>query len=282
MNTFKTGVLLVALTLLLLFIGQAAGGRGGMTLALALAAFLNFAAYFWSDKIALAMSGAQPVSREQAPRFYTVIERLCARTGLPMPRLYVIPQAQPNAFATGRNPQHAAVAATAGLLETMNDEELEGVLAHELAHVRNRDTLTMSVAATLAGAITYLAHMARWAFLFGGYGGRNRENSGNPLGALLMIILAPIAALLVQLAISRQREYAADAAGAHFAGHPYGLASALEKLGHYSRRVPMPGVSPAQAHMYIVQPLSGSFFAGLFSTHPPVEDRIRRLRSMSL
>ncbi len=280
MNTLKTGVLLVALTLLLLFIGQAAGGRSGMTLALGLAAFLNFAAYFWSDKIALAMSGAQPVSREEAPRFYSVIERLCVRTNLPQPRLYVIPQAQPNAFATGRDPQHAAVAATAGLLETMNDEELEGVLAHELAHVRNRDTLIMSVAATLAGAITYVAHMARWAMLFGTRG-HDREGSGNPLGALLMIILAPLAALLVQLAISRQREYAADATGARLAGHPYGLASALEKLRHYSRRVPM-RVSPAQAHMYIVQPLSGDFFAGLFSTHPPVEDRIRRLRSMTL
>ncbi|HKZ51839.1 MAG TPA: zinc metalloprotease HtpX [Candidatus Acidoferrales bacterium] len=280
MNAIKTGLLLAALTLILVIGGQAVAGQRGMTIALIFAAIMNLGAYFWSDKITLAMSGAQPVTPDQAPRMYRVMERLCARTGLPMPRLYVIPQAQPNAFATGRNPQHAAVAATAGLLETMEEDELEGVLAHELAHVRNRDTLIMSVAATIAGAITYLAYMGQWALIFGGYGGRDRNGGGSGLGALLMIILAPIAALLVQMAISRQREYAADAAAARFVGHPYGLANALEKLGHYSKRIPMHDVKPAQAHMYIVQPFSGGF-ASLFSTHPPVEERIRRLRVLA-
>jgi heat shock protein HtpX len=281
MNAIKTGLLLAALTLILVVGGQAIAGQQGMTFALIIAAIMNLGAYFWSDKIALAMSGAQPVTPDQASRMYRVMERLCARTGLPMPRLYVIPQAQPNAFATGRNPQHAAVAATAGLLETMEEDELEGVLAHELAHVRNRDTLIMSVAATIAGAITYLAYMGQWALIFGGYGGRDRNGGGSGLGALLMIILAPIAALLVQMAISRQREYAADAAAARFIGHPYGLVNALEKLGHYSKRVPMHNVKPAQAHMYIVQPFSGGL-ASLFSTHPPVEERIRRLRALSV
>ena len=277
MNTVKTGLLLLALTLILLFGGQAIAGQQGMTIALVLAAVMNLGAYFWSDKIALAMSGAKPVSREQAPRLYAIMERLCGKTGLPLPRLYLIPQAQPNAFATGRNPQHAAVAATAGLLEAMDDEELEGVLAHELAHVKNRDTLIMSVAATIAGAITYLAHMGQFALLFGGYGGRSRNGNSNALGALLMIILAPLAALLVQLAISRQREYAADAAAARFAGHPYGLARALEKLGHFAKRVPMRGVEPSTAHLYIVNPFSGGGLTSLFSTHPPLEERIRRL-----
>lgn len=278
MNTLKTGMLLVALTLILLFGGQAIGGQRGMTIALILAGVMNFASYFWSDKIALAMSGARAVTPEQAPRLYGAMERLCARTGMPMPRLYVMPEAQPNAFATGRSPQHAAVAATAGLLETMNDEELEGVLAHELGHVRNRDTLIMSVAATLAGAITYLAHLGQFALLFGGGRGSDDRN-GNAFVMLLMIILAPIAALLVQLAISRSREYEADAAAARFLGHGYGLASALEKLGAYSKRVPMRHVEPSQAHMFIVQPLSGGGIASLFSTHPPVEERIKRLRA---
>lgn len=274
MNTLKTGVLLVALTMILLYAGQAIGGQQGMTIALIFAAIMNLGSYFYSDKIALAMSRARPVTREQAPRMYASVERLCARTGLPMPRLYLIPQQQPNAFATGRNPRHAAVAATAGLLEAMDDDELEGVLAHELAHVRNRDTLIMSVAATIAGAITYLSFMGRFALLFGGYGGRDRNGGG--LGALLMLILAPIAALLVQMAISRQREYAADAAAAQFVGHPHGLARALEKLGTYSKRIPMRNVEPSQSHLFIVQPFAGGM-ASLFSTHPPVQERIRRL-----
>jgi len=278
MNALKTGILLVALTLILIYAGQAIGGRDGMTIALVFAALMNFAAYFWSDKIALAMTGAQPVSQAQAPAFYATMERLTARTGLPMPRLYVIPEAQPNAFATGRSPRQAAVAATVGLLETMNDEELEGVLGHELAHVRNRDTLIMSVAATLAGAITYLAHLGYFAMLFGGRGSTNRN--GNAFVALLMIILAPLAALLVQLAISRSREYEADATAARFIGHGYGLASALEKLAAYAKRIPMRRVEPSQAHMFIVQPLSGGM-ALLFSTHPPVAERIRRLRTLT-
>ncbi|MFQ5817261.1 MAG: zinc metalloprotease HtpX [Terriglobia bacterium] len=278
MNTLKTGVLLVALTLILIYGGAAVAGQQGMTIALVLAVVLNFGAYFYGDKIALAMSRARPVSRAQAPRMYAAMERLCARTGLPMPRLYIIPEAQPNAFATGRNPQHAAVAATAGLLEVMNDEELEGVLAHELAHVRNRDTLIMSVAATIAGAITYAAHLGYFAALFGGRGGRN--GGGNVFVMLLMLILAPIAAMMIQMAISRQREYAADAAAARFIGHGYGLASALEKLGAYAKRVPMRRVEPSQAHMFIVQPLAGGAMAKLFSTHPPVEERMRRLRAL--
>lgn len=276
MNTIKTGFLLVLLTVILIYGGAAVAGQQGMTIALVLAAVLNLGAYFYSDKLALAMSRAQPVTRDQAPRMYTIVERLTAKTGLPMPRLYVIPQQQPNAFATGRNPQHAAVAATVGLLETMDDDELEGVLAHELAHVRNRDTLIMSVAATIAGAITYAAHLGYFAALFGGYGGRGRNGGGNALVMLLMLILAPIAALMVQMAISRQREYAADAAAAQFVGHPHGLARALEKLGALSKRIPMRNVEPSQSHMYIVQPLSGGV-AGLFSTHPPLEERIRRL-----
>jgi len=278
MNAFKTALLLTSLSLLLLFGGAAIAGERGLTIALAFAVAMNGIAYFFSDKIALRMNGAQPVTREQAPRLYEITDRLCGRAGIPLPKLYVIPQAQPNAFATGRSPQKAAVACTAGLLETMEDDELEGVIAHELAHIRNRDTLIMSVAATIAGAITYLAWMGQWALILGG--GR-RNGHGNALGALLMIILAPIAALLVQMAISRQREYAADAAAARFVGHPYGLAKALEKLGHYSKRVPMTNVKPAQAHMYIVQPFSGGV-ASLFSTHPPVEERIRRLQALSV
>ena len=277
MNTLKTGTLLLVLTLLLVFGGRMLGGQQGMTFALVFAAVMNLGAYFFSDKIALAMSGARPVTREQAPRMYAIMDRLCGKSGLPLPRLYVIPQAQPNAFATGRSPARAAVAATAGLLEAMDDEELEGVLAHELAHVSNRDTLIMSVAATLAGAITYLAHMGQWAMIFGGYGGRDPAKRDNALGALLMIFLAPLAALLIQLAISRQREYSADSTAAGFIGHPYGLARALEKLGAYAKRIPMHGVEPSTAHLYIVNPFSGGGFASLFSTHPPLDDRIRRL-----
>jgi heat shock protein HtpX len=275
MNTIKTGFLLAALTLILVVGGQMIAGQQGMTIALIMAAVMNLGSYFWSDKIALAMSGARPVTPKQAPRMYRLMEGLCARTGLPMPRLYVIPQAQPNAFATGRSPQKAAVAATVGLLETMNDDELEGVLAHELAHVRNRDTLIMSVAATIAGAITYVAYFG----LF--FGGSDDDGGANPLVLLLMFFLAPMAAMLVQMAISRQREYAADAAAAKFVGHPYGLINALEKLGHYTRRIPMRNAKPAQAHMYIAQPLSGGGVARFFSTHPPMQERIQRLRALA-
>ena len=274
MNNFKTAFLLTALTLLLLFFGRLFGGSQGMTLALVMAVGMNLVAYFYSDKIALAMSGARPVSRAEAPRFHAIVERLVGQANLPMPRLYVIPAAAPNAFATGRNPQHAAVAVTEGILELMTDEELEGVIAHELGHVRNRDILISSVAAMIAGAVTYLSYMGRFAMLFGG--GRDDDNRGGGFVALLMLILAPIAALIIQLAISRSREYEADATGARLAGHPYGLARALEKLEAYNKRIPM-DVAPSTAHLYIVKPFSGSTLMSLFSTHPPIEKRVARL-----
>jgi heat shock protein HtpX len=283
MRTLKTGFLLTLLTLLLVFGGGALAGRQGMTFGLIIAVLMNGIAYFFSDKIALASSGARPVSREEAPRLYAVMERLAAKGNLPMPKLYVIPQAAPNAFATGRNPSHASVAVTQGLLELMNDDELEGVIAHELSHVRNYDILTTSIAATLAGAITWIAQMGRFALIFGGYGGDRDRRGGGGLEALLMLIVAPLAALLIQLGISRQREYAADAAGARLVGHPYGLISALEKLGAYNKRIPMTNVSPATSSLYIVRPLSaGQVFAGLFSTHPPLPDRIETLRRMTI
>lgn len=284
MRTLKTGLLLTALTLILLFGGEAIAGRQGMTFGLVIAIAMNGIAYFFSDKIALASSGARPVTREQAPRLYEVMERLASKGNLPMPKLYVIPQAAPNAFATGRNPKHASVAATEGLLELMNDDELEGVIAHELSHVRNYDILTTSIAATLAGAITWIATMGRWALFFGGFGGGgDRDRRGGGLEALLMLIVAPLAAMLVQLGISRQREYAADAAGARLVGHPYGLISALEKLGTYNKRIPMTNVTPATSSLYIVTPLSpGQLFTGLFSTHPPLPERIEALRRMTI
>jgi len=283
MRTLKTGLLLTLLTLILVFGGEALGGRQGMTFGLVLAVVMNGIAYFFSDKIALASSGARAVSPEQAPRLYAVMERLAAKGNLPMPKLYVIPQAAPNAFATGRSPSHASVAATEGLLELMNDDELEGVIAHELSHVRNYDILTTSIAATLAGAITWIAQMGRWALIFGGFEGNRDRRGGGGLEALLMLIVAPIAALLIQLGISRQREYAADAAGARLVGHPYGLISALEKLGAYNKRIPMTNVTPATSSLYIVRPLgAGQVFMGLFSTHPPLPDRIEALRRMTI
>lgn len=274
-NTFKTALLLTGLTLFLLFVGQLLGGQRGMIIALAFAGVMNFVSYFFSDKIAIMSAGAQPITREQAPRVYQIVERLCAKTGLPMPKLYIIPTNSPNAFATGRNPQHASVAVTAGILDILNDDELEGVLAHELGHVRNRDILISSIAATIAGAITMLARMAFW---FGGSRDDDRRG-GSPIVALAMLILAPIAALLIQMAISRSREYSADATGAHFTGNPYALASALRKLEQWSQRVPMQA-SPSTAHLYIVKPLLGMDFASLFSTHPPTADRIARLTGM--
>lgn len=284
MKTLKTAFLLTALTLLLLFLGQAFGGRNGMTIALGFAIVMNGVAYFFSDKIALASSGAQPISREEAPRLYAVMERLAGKANLPMPKLYLIPQPAPNAFATGRNPRHASVAVTQGLLELMNDEELEGVIAHELSHVRNYDILTSSIAATIAGAITWIASMGRWAMIFGGWGGGGRDNEreGGGIAALLMLFLAPVAAALLQLGISRQREYQADASGAKMVGHPYGLISALEKLGAYNQRIPTE-MPPSTAALCIVAPLSArEMFASLFSTHPRLEDRIARLREMTV
>ena len=276
-NTFKTAFLLTALTLLLMFIGRAFGGQNGMFLALAFAAVMNFVSYFFSDKIALAMYRAQPVTREQLPRAFAAVERLTQKIGIPMPKMYVIPTESPNAFATGRNPSHASVAVTHGILQLLNDEELEGVLAHELGHVNNRDILISSVAATIAGAITMLASMGRWAMIFGGYGrGEREDRGGGGLSALLMLIVAPIAASLIQLAVSRSREYQADATGAHFTGNPYALASALQKLDAYSRRVPMQA-TPSTAHLFIIQPLLGMNFGSLFSTHPPIAKRIERL-----
>ncbi len=281
MNTFKSTLLLVVLMLFLVFVGDWVGGQNGMIVAFLISVAMNFTAYFFSDKIALKMYRAQPVTREELPRAYQVVERLAAKDGLPMPKIYVIPSESPNAFATGRNPQHASVAVTHGILSLLNDEELEGVLAHELGHVKNRDILTSSIAATLAGAITLIARMGYWASFFGGYGGggggRSRERGGGGIGALLMIILAPIAASLIQLAISRSREYEADATGAHTTGNPYALASALQKLDDYSRRIPMLA-SPSNAHLFIVAPLLGSGgFGNLFSTHPPIKERIKRL-----
>jgi heat shock protein HtpX len=275
-NTFKTAFLLTLLTLLLMFIGRAFGGESGMLLALAFAGVMNFVSYFYSDKIALAMYRAQPVTREELPRAYAAVERLTQKIGIPMPKIYVIPNESPNAFATGRNPQHASVAVTQGILNLLNDEELEGVLAHELGHVNNRDILISSVAATIAGAITMVASMGRFAMIFGGMGGDRDDRRGGGIGALLMLILAPIAATLIQLWVSRTREYDADATGAHFTGNPYALASALAKLDAYSRRLPMQA-TPSTAHLFIIQPFLGMNFSSLFSTHPPIAKRIERL-----
>jgi heat shock protein HtpX len=282
MRAIKTLFLLTALTMLLVLGGDAIAGQQGMTFGLIIAVVMNGVAYFFSDKIALRSSGAQPVTREQLPRLYEVMERLVAKAQLPMPKLYVIPQPAPNAFATGRNPSHASVAVTAGLMELMNDDELEGVIAHELSHVRNYDILITSIAATLAGAITWIASMGRWAMIFGGYGNSRDNRNGGGLAALLMLIIAPIAALVIQLGISRQREFAADASGARMVGHPYGLVSALEKLGAYNKRIPM-DVPPATASLFIVAPLSaGQVLSGLFSTHPPLSERIAVLRNMTV
>jgi len=246
---------------------------------------MNFTAYFFSDKIALASAHAQPITREESPRLYAVMERLSAKANIPVPKLYMIPEAAPNAFATGRNPHHASVAVTQGLMELMNDDELEGVIAHELSHVRNYDILTTSIAATLAGAITYLAHMAQWGMIFGGYGGRDddREEGGGAFAAIAMMILAPFAALLLQLFLSRTREYSADETGARMVGQPYGLISALQKLGAYNQRIPTTSMAPATAALCIVKPLFGTGgVSSLFSTHPPLEDRIEALRRMTI
>lgn len=279
MNTFKTALLLTFLSLVLLGIGQVFAGTNGMTIALAVAVLMNAVAYFFSDKIALSMSGAKPVTREQAPRLYAITERLCGQAGLPMPRLYVMPEAAPNAFATGRNPKNAAVAVTVGLMEVMTDEEVEGVIAHELSHVRNYDILTASVAATLAAAITWIASMGRWALIFGGGSSRD-DDRGNALTALLMLILAPFAAMMIQFAISRQREFAADASAARIVGHPFGLIRALEKLGAYNKRIPM-HAAPETASLFIVAPLSaGALFSKWFSTHPPLPERIEALKNL--
>jgi heat shock protein HtpX len=279
MNTLKTTFLLALLTVLLVLAGGAIGGRGGMTIALVLAGVMNLGSYWFSDKIVLAMYGAKQVSESDQPEFYGIVRQLAAQDGLPMPKVYIIPSDTPNAFATGRNPEHAAVAATSGILRMLSREELMGVMAHELSHVKHRDILISSIAATVAGAITYLAQMAQWAALFGG--GRDRdEEGGGLLGMLVMAIVAPLAAMLIQMAISRSREYEADRGGAQLTGNPLYLANALRKLETANRQIPMEEASPASAHMFIVNPLTGGGIMSLFSTHPPMEERIRRLESM--
>ncbi|OCC16451.1 Peptidase M48, Ste24p precursor [Dissulfuribacter thermophilus] len=280
-NVFKTFLLLAALTALFMFIGEALGGRTGMIMALMLAMVMNFFAYWFSDKMALAMSGATPVSEAEAPELHQMVEILSQKAGIPKPKVYIIPQETPNAFATGRNPNHAAVAVTAGIMRILSKEELMGVLSHELAHIKNRDILISSIAAVLAGAISYLANMAQWGLMFGGLGGSDDED-GNPLGiigVIIMMILAPIAAMLIQMAISRSREYLADATGARILGDPVPLASALKRLEEWNHRLPM-AVNPATAQMYIVNPLRSGNIMHLFSTHPPIEERIKKLLSM--
>ncbi|MGC0774937.1 MAG: zinc metalloprotease HtpX [Candidatus Acidiferrum sp.] len=279
MRVLRTTFVLVLLTLFLMMVGAYFGGRNGMTIALGIAVCTNAFAYFFSDRIALKSSGAQPVTREQLPRLYAVMERLAAKSHIPVPKLYVVPEQAPNAFATGRNPQHASVAVTQGLLELMNDEELEGVIAHELSHVRNYDILISSVAATLAGAITWIAH---WGLWFGGGDGEDREGGG-VIVELALMILAPIAAMLLQMALSRQREYAADATGARMVGNQFGLMSALQKLGAYNSRIPTTAISQSTSSLCIVRPRFGrSTLSTLFSTHPPLEDRIEALRGMNV
>src|SRR3954451_867696 len=276
-NFLKTTVLLAAMTGLLMVIGDYFGGQRGMLIAFVIAAVMNFVSYFFSDKIALAMYSAQPVSQQELPRLYAIVERLTQKMGYPMPKLFVIPTDSPNAFATGRNPSHASVAVTRGILSLLDEEELEGVLAHELGHVRNRDILISSVAATIAGAITMLARMGYYASLFGGGSSRDDDRrGGGAIGALLMLFLAPIAATLIQLAVSRSREYGADEAGAETTGNPYALARALQKLHAYSKRRPLVA-TPSTAHLFIVQPFTNIDFASLFSTHPPIAKRIERL-----
>ncbi|HIE52264.1 MAG TPA: protease HtpX [Armatimonadetes bacterium] len=279
-NNFKTVVLLTALTLLLVVAGRALGGEQGMIIALALAVLMNFGGYWFSDKIVLAMSGARPADPVRQARLFRIVERLTQRANLPMPKVYIIPADQPNAFATGRSPHHAAVAVTEGLLMLLEEDEIEGVLGHELAHIQNRDMLIATIAATLAGAIMVLANMARWAALFGGFGGDDDEGV-HPLVWLLLLIVAPLAALLIQLSISRSREYLADEKGARLCGRPFSLANALRKLEMAAQRMPLP-VSPATAHLYIVNPLRGESLAALFSTHPPIAERIRRLEALAL
>jgi heat shock protein HtpX len=278
-NWFRTTLLLGVMTLLIVFIGNLLGGQQGMIFAFVLAIAMNFFSYWYSDKIVLKLYKARAVTEDEKPELYRMVSKLAENANLPMPRIYIIPQDAPNAFATGRNPEHAVVAVTEGLLRLMNKDEIEGVLAHELAHVKNRDILIGSIAATMAGAIMIIASMARWAAIFGG-GSREGGRGGlGGIGLIAMSILAPLAAMIVQMAISRSREYHADESGASYAGRPDGLANALQKLGAYSKRVPM-DASPQTAHMFIVNPLSGKSLMSLFSTHPPVEQRIDRLRGM--
>jgi heat shock protein HtpX len=279
MNNIKTLFLLVTLTLILVWAGGALGGKQGMTMALIFALMMNLFAYWFSDKIVLRMYRAKQVSEAEAPELYGIVRRLVQKAGMPMPKVYMINEDQPNAFATGRNPKHAAVAVTTGIMRILSHEELQGVIAHELSHVRHRDILISTIAATIAGAISYLAQMAQWAMIFGGRG--DDDEGGNPIAALAMMIVGPLAALIVQMAISRSREYSADEGGARLAGNPRYLAGALRKLHAASQKIPM-HANPATSHMFIVNPLSGGGLLRLFSTHPPIEERIARLEAMSL
>jgi heat shock protein HtpX len=280
MNTLKTMALLTFLTVLLVFMGAAIGGRNGMIIAFVMALVMNFVSYWFSDKIVLSMYRAQPVTEAQAPDLYAMVRRLTQRAGLPVPKIYIIPGDTPNAFATGRDPQHGVVAVTEGIMRILSREELEGVISHELAHIKHRDILTQTVVATVAGAISMLAQMAQWAMLFGG-GRRDDDEGGSPIAALVMMIVAPIAAMLVQMAISRTREYEADRGGASIAGNPYGLANALLKLEQGAQVMPMHDANPATAHMFIVNPLTGGGLMKLFSTHPPIAERVKRLKEMN-
>jgi len=281
-NQLKTTFLLASLTGLILIIGQYFGGSNGLVIAFIFAVIMNFGSYWFSDKIVLSIYRAKEISPSEYPRIYNIVAKLTQSAGIPMPKIYLIPTDSPNAFATGRNPEHSAVAVTQGILQILNDEELEGVLAHELAHIKNRDILISSIAATLAGVIMMLASFARWAAIFGGFSRDSEEEDGGGIfGLIFMAILAPIAATLIQMAISRSREYLADSRGANFAKNPLGLANALEKLNHASRKIPLEA-NPATSHMFIVNPLSGGSFVNLFSTHPPIEERIKRLKSMQI
>lgn len=280
MNTIKTVGLMALLTAILVYVGGAMGGRTGMIYAFVFAGVMNFISYWFSHKIVLAMYGAQPVTEVQAPELYSIVRNMARKAGMPMPKIYIIPSETPNAFATGRNPENGVVAVTEGIMRMLSREELAGVIAHELAHIKHRDILTGTIVATIAGAISMLAQMAHWAMLFGG-GRRDDDDGGNPIAAIVMIIVAPIAAMLVQMAISRTREYEADAGGARLSGSPMGLANALLKLERGSKAIPM-DANPATAHMFIVNPLSGGGLMTLFSTHPPIAERVRRLKEMAM
>ncbi len=280
MNTVKTLGLMVFMTLLLVFVGGAIGGRGGMIMAFAMAAVMNVGMYWFSDKIVLRMYKAQPVTEAEAPELYAIVHTLVQKAGMPMPKVYIIPDETPNAFATGRNPEHAVVAVTQGITRILLREELAGVISHELAHIKHRDMLTGTIVATMAGAISMLAQMAQWSMIFGG-GRRDDDEGGSPIVALVMMIVAPIAAMLVQMAISRTREFEADKGGAQIAGSPSGLASALLKLEKGSQLIPMTDAKPATAHMFIVNPLTGGGMMKLFSTHPPIAERVARLNEMA-
>ncbi|MDY0267452.1 zinc metalloprotease HtpX [Trichloromonas sp.] len=281
MNTLKITFFLTCLTLLMVAMGNAIGGQGGMVIALLLAGGMNFFSYWYSDKIVLKMYKAREVSETESPAFYRMVKGLAERAGMPMPKVYIIPSDSPNAFATGRNPANAAVAATEGIMRILTAEELEGVMAHELSHVRNRDTLISTIAATFAGAIAMLGNMLQWAAIFGGGSSDDEEGGGSMLGGLAMAFIAPMAAMLIQMAVSRSREFLADASGAKICGNPLALASALNKLQLASQQVPMNEATPATSHMFIVNPLKGASLAKLFSTHPPMEERIARLQAMA-